>query len=343
MASIRLFPSGHEVATQAGDTVLGSLERAGFALDNNCRAGACGECKTRVLAGDFDQGMVLSMALSQAERDDGFGLMCMATPLSEVLEIDYGTVDAKPRLFPPRKDVPHVVTDRIERTDRIVELRLRPIGKALRYWPGQYVHLGDPANGIPQRCYSLASAPNSDGELVLLITKVEGGLASTWIHHDVHPGDQIEIDGPYGTFVGDPATETPVLCLAAGSGLAPIMSLSDAALRRGFPHPVTLVFSARADRDDLAVGLMRWWERVHSNFQFVLTHTRSGGSSSDPGAHNGRITRWLHEVYPDLSGTSVFIAGSPGFVADCEAVVLALGAMEELVFTERHVSQLVEF
>jgi CDP-4-dehydro-6-deoxyglucose reductase len=341
MSRIRLLPSGHEIETQSGDTVLGALERAGYALDNNCRAGACGECKTKVLAGDFDQGMVLSMALSQVERDSGFGLMCMATPLSEVLEIDYGTVDAKPRLFPPRTKVSHVVVDRVQRTDRMIELRLRPLGKPLRYWPGQYVQLGDEANGVPARCYSLASAPRPEGELVLLITKVEDGLASSWIHDQIYPGDTVEIDGPYGTFVGDPATETPVLCLAAGSGLAPIMSLADAALRRGFPHPVTLVFSARSEAEEISVGLMKWWEKVHPNFKLVITHTRTDGANTRSGGRAGRINEWLHEMCPDLSETSVFIAGSPEFVADCRAAAESVGAKADLMYTEGHISQAI--
>ena len=42
MTKIRLHPSGAEVDCQDGDTVLHALERAGYALPNNCRAGACG-------------------------------------------------------------------------------------------------------------------------------------------------------------------------------------------------------------------------------------------------------------------------------------------------------------
>jgi CDP-4-dehydro-6-deoxyglucose reductase len=70
------------------------LEKAGYALPNNCRAGACGECKVKVTSGQFDQGMVLDMALSQEERKQGFGLMCMAKPISEELVIEWGTEDA---------------------------------------------------------------------------------------------------------------------------------------------------------------------------------------------------------------------------------------------------------
>ncbi len=336
MAKITLQPSGQAVDSKPGETVLASLERAGYALDNNCRAGACGECKTKVLSGDFDQGMVLSMALSAADRADGYGLMCMATPLSDELEIDYGTEDALPKLFPPRHDIPFVVVDRLERTPSIVELRLRPVeGGALRYWPGQYLQISPADDPSIERCYSIANAPRPDGEISLLITRVEGGHTSGWIHDQIGVGSHLQASGPFGTFIGDPSTDTPVVCLAAGSGLAPILALADAALRRGFPHPVTLVFSARTTEHELASGLFEWWSSVHPNFTSVVTHTADDDA---PGPH-GRIPAILGELFKSLGNTSVFIAGSPGFVTACEKAARALGARPDLVHTEGFTDQ----
>ena len=82
MARIVMQPSGRAVECRSGDTVLMALENAGYALPNNFRAGACGECKVKVLSGQFDQGIVLDMALSADERRQGYGLMCMAKPIS---------------------------------------------------------------------------------------------------------------------------------------------------------------------------------------------------------------------------------------------------------------------
>ncbi|MCB0990069.1 MAG: 2Fe-2S iron-sulfur cluster-binding protein [Acidimicrobiales bacterium] len=338
MSEIILQPSGQRVEAKPGETVLAALERAGYALDNNCRAGACGECKTKVLCGEFDQGMVLSMALSSAEREAGFGLMCMATPLSEELEIDYGTEDALPKLFPPRLDVPYVVTDRIQRTPTIVELRIRPTeGGPLRYWPGQYLTISPSDDPTAERCYSIANAPRPDGEISLLITRIEGGVTSGWIHEHAQVGSHLIASGPFGTFIGDPSTETPVVCLAAGSGLAPILALTDAALRRGFPHPVTLVFSARSADDMLAAGLFEWWSSVHPNFKSVVTYT---GPEPTEGL-KGRIPAVLGDIFTTLGGTSVFIAGSPEFVTDCEKAAKGLGARPDLIHTEGFTDQSV--
>jgi hypothetical protein len=102
--------------------------------------------------------MVLDMALSQEDRANGYGLMCMAKPLSPSLDIEFGTIDALQKLFPPREFVPFVLTDKILRTPTMVELQLRPLGENLRFWPGQYVMLGDERAGAPLRSYSIANA-----------------------------------------------------------------------------------------------------------------------------------------------------------------------------------------
>ncbi len=330
MKHIRLHPSGHIVECQEGSAVLEALEAAGYALPNNCRAGACGECKVKVLSGTFDQGFVLDMALSQQERHEGYGLMCMAKPISDELVIDWGTEDAQPKLFPPRENQEFIVVDRFMRTPRIMELRLRPLGTPMRYWPGQYLMLGDVQAGIPPRCYSIANAPRPDGEITLQITRVDDGQTSAWVHEHLKVGHDIQLSGPYGTFIGDTTAHTPVLCLAAGSGLAPILSLAEAALRRGFAKPVTLMFSAREAVDLYDRGLMRFWEAKYPNFRYLPTLTRERVE----GTLHGRITQVLGTQFADLSRHSVFVAGTTGFVDDCVAAAKALGAPAPLIHTE---------
>jgi CDP-4-dehydro-6-deoxyglucose reductase len=299
MACIRLHPSGRTIESQGSLTILESLEKSGYALPNNCRAGACGECKVKVLEGRFDQGFVLDMALSAAERAQGYGLMCMAKPLSDEIVIEWGTVDAKPKLFAPRENLRYVVVDRIQRTPRIVELRLRPLGEPMRYWPGQYVTLGDADANIPQRSYSIASVPRVDGELVLQIT--------------------------------------PVLCMANGSGLAPILALAEAALRRGFSEPVTLLFSASTKEDLYDTGKMAWWEARHRNFRYRPTLTRQ--TPTDPKALKGRIPAVLPTLFKDLANHLVFIAGSPDFVDACKAAAQSQGAKIENIHCEGYYPQ----
>ena len=335
MARIIMQPSGKSVDCAYGDTVLMALEKAGYALPNNCRAGACGECKVKVTQGQFDQGMVLDMALSQDERKQGYGLMCMAKPISEELTIEWGTEDAKPKLFPPREDALFVVTDKKTIAARVVELRLRPVGQPIRYWPGQYVTIGNPRADIPARAYSISNAPRPDGELVLQVARAEGGVTSNWIHDQLAVGESVKISGAYGTFIGDPAVDTPVLCLAAGTGLAPILALTEAALRRGFRKPVMLLLSARTREDAYAQGLLAWWRTKHRNFDYKITLTREQAD----GFLHGRVDAVLPTLLPNLGKHTVFAAGSPEFTAACVQTAKALGAGADMIYTEGFFAQ----
>ncbi|TAM35461.1 MAG: 2Fe-2S iron-sulfur cluster binding domain-containing protein [Burkholderiaceae bacterium] len=330
MARIVMQPSGVAVECVHGDTVLMALEKAGHALPNNCRAGACGECKVKVLSGQFDQGVVLDMALSQDERQQGLGLMCMAKPISDEMVIEWGTEDARPKLFPPRENALFVVVEKRQVAARVVELQLRPVGKPIRYWPGQYVTLGDERAGVVPRSYSIANAPRPDGEIVLQVTRAEGGSTSAWVHDTLEVGAAVKISGAYGTFIGDPSVDTPVLCLAAGTGLAPIQALAEAALRRGYRRPVTLIVAARTREDLYSLGLMAWWRIKHRNFDYRITL----GREQVEGYLHGRIDALLPGLFPDLSRHSVFAAGSPAFVDACVATARSLGARNELTHTE---------
>ncbi len=335
MARIIMQPSGKSVECAYGDTVLMALEKAGYALPNNCRAGACGECKVKVTAGQFDQGMVLDMALSQDERRQGYGLMCMAKPISDELSIEWGTEDARPKLFPPREDALFVVTDKREVAERVVELRLRPVGQPIRYWPGQYVTIGNPRAGIPARAYSISNAPRPDGELVLQVARADDGVTSAWVHDTLAVGESVKVSGAYGTFIGDPGVDTPVLCLAAGTGLAPILALTEAALRRGFRKPVTILISARSEADVYGRGLLAWWRTKHRNFDYKITLTRE----TRDGYLAGRVDAVLPGLFPDLSKHTIFAAGSPEFVDSCISTVKAQGARPELIHTEGFFAQ----
>ena len=338
MKKIRLSPSGKEVEVESGMTVLAALEQHGYAIPNNCRAGACGECKVKVLSGEIDQGFVLDMALPQNERAEGYGLMCMAKMVSDVLEIDFATDEAKPKLFPPEENRTYIVLEKSKVTPSIVKLRLRPLGQPMRFWPGQYVQIGNEDKSIPKRCYSLASIPDSSGDLILHITKVEKGKASSWLCDELVEGERISIDGPYGTFIGDPSSERPVLCLASGSGLAPICSLASAALLRGgFKFPATVLFSARTREDLYEEGLFRYLESKFRNFDYQYTLT----GEKNPDGLEGRIPDILEERFPKLSEYSVYIAGNPDFVDACAERVKQLGVPEEFVYTEGYVDQWV--
>lgn len=241
-------------------------------------------------------------------------------------------------------------------TPVIAELWLEPVAEVFPYRAGQYALLCDGDHLVPQRSYSIANAPRADGGVSLLVTLVPGGPTSTWAHGLV-AGDEVLLEGPFGTFV--PRGAGPVLLLGAGSGLAPVQAIAEELLRRpargatgnagawdradatdapteqsapgGRPprRAITLFFSGRTDADIIRRERLEVWAREHSQFEYRYTRTRQ------PEAHrHTRIPALLPQEFSSLAGFEVFTAGPPGFVAGCEAAAVALGADASDVHTE---------
>jgi CDP-4-dehydro-6-deoxyglucose reductase, E3 len=214
-------------------------------------------------------------------------------------------------------------------TPTIVELWLRPLESVLDYVPGEYVLLADDRADVSPRSFSVANMPRSDGLISLLVTRVTDGQASLWVHDRLPVGHTVSVSGPYGTFVDDPTATAPALFLAAGSGLAPIRALVEAALARGSRRGLTLIFSARTEADVIDRERFEQHAAQDARLRFIHTLTRGAGPHA-----RGRIPALLPQLYADLSGHELFIAGAPGFVRECAAAAEALGVRREQVHTE---------
>lgn len=243
---------------------------------------------------------------------------------------DAWTATSAARMAEPMSfEEPYQVLAVEPRTPTILELRLRPLAAPLEYLPGEYVLLEDREHRVAPRSYSIANAPRPDGLISLLVTRVPGGQASTWVHERLRIGETVSISGPYGTFVEDPTSMAPAVFLAAGSGLAPVGSLLEAELSAQARPSVTLIFSARTEADVIDRERFEDWQAGHPQFRFIRTLTRETGTPP-----NGRIPGLLPSLCAGLSDHDVFIAGAPGFVLACATAADALGARRAHVHTE---------
>ena len=233
------------------------------------------------------------------------------------------------RLTTARTALAHRVAALAPATPSIVSLLLEPLNEHLVFAPGQYVMLQDTPGRLPPRAYSVANAPRSDGAVSLLVGRARGGAASTWVHEALRPGEVVQLTGPFGSFLDDPDATAPGLYLAAGSGLAPIRSLVEAALEGGCRASVTLVFSARTEADVIDGARFASWEARGPRFRFIRTLT---GASGPPPL--GRVPALLPSLGALPTQADVFVAGAPGFVAACSRALTDLGASRVAVRTE---------
>ena len=110
-----------------------------------------------------------------------------------------------------------------------------------RYRAGQFLTFRVPhPEGAFNRCYSLSSAPETDGLPKVTVKRVDGGKGSNWFHDALKEGLTLEVLPPAGRFVlGD--GDAPLLLFGGGSGITPMMSLIKSALKIGHaPHPPVL-------------------------------------------------------------------------------------------------------
>jgi NAD(P)H-flavin reductase/hemoglobin-like flavoprotein len=110
------------------------------------------------------------------------------------------------------------------RTADVAVLTLAP-NQPLHHVPGQHVSVQTPRWPRLWRNYSIANAPRDDGTLTIHVRAVPGGLVSAALVHHVTVGDTLLLGAPAGSMTADPDGARDVLCLAGGTGLAPIKAV----------------------------------------------------------------------------------------------------------------------
>lgn len=324
--------------------VLDSALSAGVRLPHNCRGGICGTCRATVLSGSLNDDSSVQLALTAKERAQGVRLLCQARPTADAIEI---RLHAPLPPQPAKKDAgpqAHLCEAVASRpiTPRVRELVFAlPKPARLVYKSGMHMEVAVP--GIaPPRTYSMLDAPGpggmpADGLVRFLVARQEPGAASAWLHDTLRPGMVVSLKGPFGTFGLPQDVPGPVLGLAGGTGIAPVLAVLEEVLADGFSAPVTLVMSVRSREETLAMDSLYRLARRHDNFVWKVTLTRE---TPPPGTRflTGRIQDMLHRVHGQLHRHTVLAAGTPGFVEACEARVLELGAQPERIATDPFVS-----
>jgi ferredoxin-NADP reductase len=196
-------------------------------------------------------------------------------------------------------------------------------------WPGHVagqhadVKLTAPDGYSAQRSYSLA-AP-ADGERIeLTVQLVEDGEVSPYLVDELLPTDQLEVRGPIGGWFTWHATEPgPVLLVAGGSGIVPLMAMVRERARAGSAAPFTLVYSTRGPADAFYAD-----ELAAADIATTMLYTRTATDTRPA----GRITA---ADLPDAAGARVYVCGPTGFVEKVSDLLLAHGHDAANIRTER--------
>jgi ferredoxin-NADP reductase len=201
--------------------------------------------------------------------------------------------------------------------------------------PGQHVDIRlTAADGYQaQRSYSIASEPGA-AALELTIERIDDGEVSPYLTEEARPGDEFELRGPIGGyFVWDGAGDAPLLLVAGGSGLVPLMAMLRRHRATGSEVDARLLLSARTLDDVL------YRDELEALRDPVMVHITLTRGEPPPGwaGFGRRIDRaMLAAVGPEpAQRPAVYVCGPTPFVEEAARLLVELGHDPGAVHTER--------
>lgn len=312
--------SGATFVIDCNDIVLDGALAQGIALPHQCRGASCGTCKAHVLEGEVDHGWSFGLALSDAEKAEGLCLLCQARPLTATLRVQ--TLQTPGAAASEVVECDARVLSSVNVTPRVKRVVLALPQPVPAHLPaGCYVEVCLP-DVAPHRMYSLAAPfAKETGLIELFVARHPQGRASAFIHDRLAVGETLGIRGPFGT-CRLPDGTGPVLGLAGGTGLAPVLAIFEAQLQSGCTDDFLLVLSVREAREVFALDRLEALARRHANFRYqvLVTHEPSRYTPQPLLAPD-----WLRANHASLRGHRGVIGGAPGFVEACVAACEALG------------------
>jgi ferredoxin-NADP reductase len=203
--------------------------------------------------------------------------------------------------------------------------------------PGQHydVRLTAPDGYSAQRSYSIASEPERAGEIDITVERIPDGEVSPFLHDVVVVGDRFEVRGPIGGyFVWTAVTGGPLLLVAGGSGIVPLMAMLRHRAATGATIPARLLYSSRAFEQIIYSKELETIER-RDGLRVFHTLTRA-----QPPGWNGYTRRiddaMLAEVSEPLGTEALaFICGPTALVEVAADGLVRAGLRAERVRTER--------
>jgi ferredoxin-NADP reductase len=187
-----------------------------------------------------------------------------------------------------------------------------------------------------QRSYSIASAPERVGEIDLTVERLEDGEVSSYLHDVLEVGDQVELRGPIGGyFVWEAAMGGPLLLVAGGSGLVPLMAMLRHRVAAGSNVPTRLLYSSRTPTDVIYRDELDALHAAKNGLEVVHTFTRV-----QPAGWRGYARRidtpMLRDVVQPLGPSPLTYICGPTLLVETAANSLAqIGVPPGQIRTER--------
>lgn len=321
-----------ELTVQGGQPLLKALSQEGVFIPSACGGrGSCGLCKVKVVSGGGNYLPTELPWISPEERKEQVRLSCQFKVKNDV------SIRIPEELFSVKQFITKVESLR-NLTHDIKEVRLKLIDpKKIEMKAGQFIQFQVPEYELTDeavyRAYSMASVPSDDTHIELEIRLVPNGICTTYVHKHLKEGETVVVNGPYGDFfLRD--TDRDIICIAGGSGMAPIKSIVLDMAERKSKRNVQYFFGARSARDLFLLDEMKELQVTMPSFTFVPALSEPLPEDKWEG-EVGLITDVVRRGVQNASESEAYLCGSPGMIDACIKVLRELGVPDERIYYDK--------
>ena len=327
------------LTVKAGDNLLKTALEAGVPWPHDCRVGSCGTCRCKLIEGKIKPLTDFSYVLDGDQLQEGMILACQTALRSDiVVDVELSEASEQAEIATHKGVISQVryLTHDIQEVTIKCDASVAHNAKA-----GQYAELATPAVKRA-RSYSYAKAPENEtpSEFTFFIRFVPGGEHTEWLFAEDRTGVEVAISGPYGSFYlrdGD----GPMLCVAGGSGLAPIKALLENAVNQHVSRDTLFLFGARTQKDLYCLEQMqeiegKWDSGSKFEFVSVLSHEPEDSDWQGP---RGFVTDYLKSEYidkgVDVSTYQGYLCGPPPMIDAAIEVMNSAGITNDRIFFDK--------
>ena len=324
----RLIINGEkEFTVRGGSTILSYLTSNKIFIPSACGGKAtCGLCKGRVVT---DVGPLLPTErpfMDKEEVENNTRLLCQVKVKRDteiLIPEEYFLV--KEFLSEVESITP------LTHDTRMFRFRLHDPAE-IKFKPGQFVQFRIPGAG-EERAYSIASSPNDSNIVELIVRLVPGGLCTTYMFNKLQVGEKIYLTGPYGDFYLREETDDPIVCVAGGSGSAPIRSIIHYLREKKSARKIMSFYGGRTSKDIYFTDHYQQ-EVVKDLPNLMHIPAISEETPEDAGwtGERGLITEAMERHLDDVSGWEAYMCGPPAMLHYSTLLLKKLGIDENRVY-----------
>ena len=320
-----------QLTVDGGASLLSSLAENDIFIPSACGGrGSCAYCKLKIPEGGGSVGPVEKPHLTPDELAADIRLSCQVKIRNNL------RIEIPKELFSVKRYKAKLIHREMFTYD-IAGLRIKLIEpQTINFTAGQYIQLESEeykGRDSVMRAYSISSVPSDSRSIDQMIRKVPEVICNTFVFDHLQKNKTLKFSGPYGKFqLSD--TDAPIICIAGGSGMAPIWSILQDMVEKNNQRNAVFFFGALSQKDLFRREELTTLSKENEWFTFIPALSNEP-EDSDWKGDRGMITDIVKRYFPDTSAHEAYLCGSPGMIGACISILTEGGMPEENIFYDK--------